>query len=311
MGGIGKSALAAHLMYQQAEHFEVVIFRSLCSAPAFEALLDDCLQVLSPLPLETRSATLEQRLSLLLSHLRKTRTLLVLDNLECSLEADNPQGHFRPDFRGLGQLLRRVAETDHQSCLLITSREKPAVLRGLSGKHSPVRCLRLGGLDVVAGTQLLAEKDVVGTEANQECLIEAYSGNPLALKMAAEVISDLFGGEIVEFLASGTFVTGPVTDWLDTQFACLSRISQNVLCDLTRVREPVTLRELQDSRIIPGHVALVLEAINTLYRRGLIEPGKRSGSFTLSLVLREYITTVMGAMLPPNEATARDQEVMA
>lgn len=47
MGGIGKSALSVNAMYQLAEHFEVVIFRSLRDAPSCEALLDDCLQVLS------------------------------------------------------------------------------------------------------------------------------------------------------------------------------------------------------------------------------------------------------------------------
>ena len=64
MGGIGKSVLAVSIMHQlvvgvggQAQgtvptgsswSFEVVIFRSLRDAPSCEALLDDCLQVLSP-----------------------------------------------------------------------------------------------------------------------------------------------------------------------------------------------------------------------------------------------------------------------
>src|SRR6184192_307655 len=82
LGGIGKSALAVSLMYRLAEHFEVVIFRSLRDAPSFEALLDACLQVLAPQPLSLVPADLERRLSLLLEHLRKQRVLLVLDNLE-------------------------------------------------------------------------------------------------------------------------------------------------------------------------------------------------------------------------------------
>ena len=92
--------------------------------------------------------TLEQRISLLLSHLRKIRALVVLDNLEGLLEAGDVRGHFRPGFEGYGQLLHQVAETVHQSCLLLTSREKPAELRLLEGKYSSVRSLRLTGLDV-------------------------------------------------------------------------------------------------------------------------------------------------------------------
>ncbi len=48
MGGIGKSVLVVSLMHRLAPQFEVVIWRSLRDAPAPEALLDDCLQVLDP-----------------------------------------------------------------------------------------------------------------------------------------------------------------------------------------------------------------------------------------------------------------------
>src|SRR5205807_2453163 len=45
-GGIGKSALVVQLMYQLANHFQVVIWRSLRDVPRYEVLLDDCLQAL-------------------------------------------------------------------------------------------------------------------------------------------------------------------------------------------------------------------------------------------------------------------------
>ena len=70
MGGIGKSALSTSLMYKLAEHFEVVIFRSLRIPLKVEALLDDCLQVLSLQSRTSLPASLEGRISLLLSHLR-------------------------------------------------------------------------------------------------------------------------------------------------------------------------------------------------------------------------------------------------
>jgi transcriptional regulator with XRE-family HTH domain len=145
--GIGKSILSVSTMYRAAEHFEVVIFRSLRDSLSCEALLDDCLQVLSyPQKLRTVPANLEQRISLLLSHLHTTRVLVVLDNLESLLH----EGDFRPGFEGYGQLLHLVAETDHQSCLLFTSREEPAELRTLSDQSSLVRPLHLTGLDAIA-----------------------------------------------------------------------------------------------------------------------------------------------------------------
>src|SRR5205807_10322888 len=66
MGGIGKSALVVRAMQQLAEHFAVVLFRSLRDAPDCSALLDDCLSVLSPEPLDIVPQSLERRLSLLL-----------------------------------------------------------------------------------------------------------------------------------------------------------------------------------------------------------------------------------------------------
>src|SRR5436305_1276083 len=182
MGGIGKSALAVSSMYRLAVGtaacrcpFEVVIFRSLRDAPSCEMLLDDCLRVLSPRPLRTVPANLEERLSLLLEHLRQTRTLIVLDNLEGLLSEGDIKGHLRPGFEGYEQLLRQVAERGHQSCLLLTSREKPTELRLLESRYSSsVRSLRLAGLDITACKQLLEDKEVVGSEQEQEQFIEVY-----------------------------------------------------------------------------------------------------------------------------------------
>jgi len=50
LGGIGKSALVTSAMHQLADHFQVVIFRSLRDAPECSALLEGCLQVLVPEP---------------------------------------------------------------------------------------------------------------------------------------------------------------------------------------------------------------------------------------------------------------------
>src|SRR5262249_26248198 len=152
-------------------------------------------------PLSTRPTTLEQRISLLLEHMHKVRVLLVLDNLECLLQEGNVRGQFRPGYEEYGQLLRRVVETVHQSCLLFTSREKPAELRPLESRYPSVRSLRLTGLDVAACQQFFVEKEVIGSQQEQESLVEVYAGNPLALKIVAETIVKRFRGEIGQFLA--------------------------------------------------------------------------------------------------------------
>ena len=222
LGGIGKSALAVSLMHQVAPHFEVVVFRSLRDAPECSALLEDCLQVLAPQPLREVPTSLERRLGLLLEYLRTERVLLVLDNLEVLLAEGEGTGRMRGGYEDYARLLRRVAETEHQSCLLLTSREKPRDLAALEGSRTPVRSLRLDGLDAIASAQLLVEKDVAGTIPERERLIERYGGNLLALKIVAQTIVDHFGNEIALFLEQGEVVFGSVCDLLGEHFARLA-----------------------------------------------------------------------------------------
>src|SRR2546421_6009628 len=106
MGGIGKSALAVQVMHRLAQHFDVVIFRSLRDAPSCEEVLEACLQVLSPESLALLPEGLERRLHLLLEQLRTWRVLLVLDNLESLLSEGDSKGHLRPGFEAYGRLLR-------------------------------------------------------------------------------------------------------------------------------------------------------------------------------------------------------------
>src|SRR5437764_13830218 len=277
-------------MHRLTERYELVNWRSLRDVPTSEGLLDECLQVLVPQALHDVSVSLERRVSLMLEHLRRTRVLLVLDNLEVLLEEGQSTGHMRPGYEGYAQLLRRMAETEHRSCLLLTSREKPGDLVPLEGSRAPVRTLRLARLDANACKQLLAEKGIAGTSSEYAQLIEAYSGNPLALKIVAETIVELFGGEIAPFLDQGEVIFGSVRELLAEQFARLSAVEQTVLLWLAIMREPVTIEELLAVLVAPLSGGQVLEAVDGVRRRSLIERGQRLGSFTLQAVVLEYVT---------------------
>src|SRR3989449_8915208 len=290
MGGIGKSALVTSTMRRMAVHFQVVLFRSLRDAPACETLVEECLKVLAPQPLNLAPADLEHRLSLLLEHLREQGVMLVLDTLESLLLEGEVQGHLRPGYEGYARLLRSVAQTAHQSCLLLTSREKPAGLRALEGRQSPVRSLRLVGLEASACEQLLAEHELVGSPEERARLVERYEGNPLALTIVAETTTDLFGGAIGPFLAQDTLVFGSISDLLNEQFGRLSALEQTILYWLAIAREPLTLQELHTLLMARLSPVQVLEAVDGLRRRSLVERGQRPGSFTLQSVVLKYVT---------------------
>src|SRR2546429_893760 len=290
LGGIGKSALVVRAMRELASHFEVVLFRSLRDAPECSALLSSCLAVLAPEPQDLLHESLERRLSRLLAELRRRRVLLVLDNLEVLLVEGEALGRLRPGYEGYGQLLEQVAHTEHQSCLLLTSREHPAALRALEGRRALVRSLRLAGLEASACAQLLGEHELVGSPEEYARLAALYAGNPLALSIVAETIADLFGGAISSFLSAGTILFGSITHLLQEQWERLSALEQTLLFWLAILREPVMLEELQAVQVAPLAPAQILEAVDGLRRRSLIERGQRAGSFTLQSVVLEDVT---------------------
>jgi transcriptional regulator with XRE-family HTH domain len=290
MGGIGKSVLAVSLMRRVADRFEVVIWRSLSDIPTCEALLDDLLQVLaSQVPMDGQ-ASIEQRQSILLGQMRSARVLLVLDNLEAVLEEGEGAGRLRPGYEGIGRFLQLSTETVHQSCVLLASREKPLELISQEGSRTPVRTLRLTRLDVSACEELLKEKEVKGSAAERTRLIDIYTGNPLALKIVAQTIVDLFDGEIAPFLEQGEIIFGGVQELLNGQFIRLSALEQGVLLWLAILREPATLDDLLEGFVTSVPRARLLEAIEALYHRSLIERGQKKGSFTLQSVVLEYMT---------------------
>jgi WD40 repeat protein/transcriptional regulator with XRE-family HTH domain len=291
MGGMGKSALAVTLMHQAADQFDAVLWRSLRDAPPCEPLLDDLLRVLAGEPLTVALDSLERRLTLLFEYLRTRRVLLVLDNLESVMEEAAGSGRMLPGYEGYGRLLRRAAETKHLSCLLLTSREKPMELAPLEGNRTPVRSLRLGQLDAGACELLLHEIEVTGNAAERERLCERYGGNPLALKIVAPTIAGLFGGEIAAFLEHGELIFGGVRYLLEEQVARLSPIEESIMLWLAILREPVTVAQLANLLIHPLPGAQVLEALDALRGRSLIERGQMKGSFTLQSVVLDFATT--------------------
>jgi hypothetical protein len=53
--------------------------------------------------------------------------------METILEAGEA-GQFRNGYEGYGELLRVMGETAHSSCVILTSREKPAIIVASEGE---------------------------------------------------------------------------------------------------------------------------------------------------------------------------------
>jgi len=290
MGGIGKTALSVKLAHQIKDKFDYIIWRSLRHAPPINYLIAQLIQFLSneQLTATTLPESLDERILLLIKYLQNHRCLLVLDNLEAILKSGERVGYYRQGYEGYGELLRRLGEIPHQSCLVITSREKPEEIALPEGETLPVRALQLNGLPQLEGEEILKSKGVSGTLDKLEKLIDYYRGNPLALKIVATSIKELFDGNISEFLEQGTTVFNGIYQLLEQQFNRLSTLEEQILYWLAINREPTLIAELQDDFVTPVAKSRLLEALESLSRRSLIE--KSSAMFTLQPVVMEYVT---------------------
>lgn len=294
IGGVGKTTLAAATVKTVAANFERVIWRSLLNAPPLEELLRDLLQRLSNEQLVDLPQGLDGQLLLLLEALRRQRSLLILDNMESIMHPDQP-GQMRPGYTGYAQLLRSIVTQRHQSCLLLTSRERPQDFARWEEDTPRVRSLLLGGLDETAGQTMLTARGLLGPQADAIALVHRYSGNPLALRLVAQTVQDLFGGSIAAFLATETSLFDDIQAVLDQQFTRLSLLEQELLLWLAIEREPVSLQSLRDNLVDPGAPRALVEALRALQRRSLI--GQSAQQFVLQNVVTEYLTEHLVAQI--------------
>lgn len=301
MGGMGKTTLAVKLAQQVQDHFEVVIWRSLRHAPPVNDLLRELLGVFSATVPEPTGAEFDGLLRSLLDQLRQRRSLIVLDNGETLLQPRDRTGTYRLGYEDYGALFHSLGNVDHQSAIVLTSREKIREIAQQEGATFPVRSLRLRGLPPTAGQSIFQAKgEFTGTASHWQQLVNHYAGNPLALKMVAAVVQDFFDGQLgpfVQILAQGDSVFGDIRDLLTHQLDRLTTVEQQVMAWLAIHREPVTLVQIRACLVEPLALGELIEALTSLERRSLIErdtprasPTQGRTRFTLQPVVMEYIT---------------------
>ena len=282
MGGVGKTCLAAAMVQAMMSDFQIVIWRSVKNAPVFKDLLRDLITIVS----QHTAQSID--LLTLLHYLRASRCLIVLDNLETLLERDRP-GFFLPQHQNYEALFQLIADTEHQSCLVLTSREKPAAIATLAGRQKGVQTLQLEGLSPSSALPFV--QSLHGEEKLKLQLVQHYGGNPLALNILVTSIQDLFGGEIKPFLDCEVILFNGVRRLFDEQFNRLSEPEKQIMVWLAVDRDWVSIPQLANHLVpsLPTH--RLLEYLETLRWRSLIE--RSEGKFSLQPLISEYVTDTL------------------
>lgn len=290
-GGIGKTALSEKLVERVKPGFQFLFRRSLKDAPPIEQLLADCIRFVSGEPDIAVPRDVNGLIGMLIKYLGQHSCLIVLDNAESILQTGRRVGTYRDGYEGYGVLMRKVGETVHRSCLLITSREKPEEIATLEGVGSSVFSLNLDGLGMRDAITLLKRKGLSAPRGELETVVGRYKGNALALMIAASYIQDTPGGSVASFLRENVSVVGDIRELVCQQIERVAPLERAVVFWLAINREPTSLDELRSDLNDVLRSGALVDALHSLNRRSLIMP--TASKFTLQPAVMEFVIEML------------------
>ncbi|MEG4986535.1 NACHT domain-containing protein [Microcoleus sp. BR0-C5] len=304
LAGSGKTTLSVHLAKQVQNEFDFVIWRSLRSAPAPSDFLGSLIQLFSnqqkpdvplaePAPTgatPTKRIDLSGQISRLVEYLRKHRCLVILDDFEAVLRPEELAGHYREDYEGYRDLIVRLGEVNHNSCLLLVSSEEPTELALLAGEK--VRSLKPAISEEIA-REIFQEKGLSPQDRELEILLSRYGGNLLALKIVATTINEFFEGNVLKLLeATALFIEEHISNLLAQQFDRMSSSEQEIAYWIAIAQIPISLATLREQMLVNSSLSDLLKNLDSLGRRSLIDKISEGGEtvFMLQPLIVQYVT---------------------
>lgn len=296
MGGIGKTWLSVKLAEQIQDQFDFVIWRSLLPDVSISKFLADLINILSDGKETNLPEQLNQRISRLIYYLQQHRCLIILDGADKVLQECATQNITCRDCNWLNytttggycELFKRVGESKHQSCFILTSRLKSYQITPLEGKTRPVRVFHLKGLQVKDIQEIFSTKGTFKATADDwNQLIKIYTGNPHILNRIAITIQQLFDGNITEFLQQKITVFGRFVDDLNAEFENLSDVAKATIKSMVIHHQPISFSELRNKISSSVSSQELLEALEILQARFLID--SKAGMFSLQPMMLEYV----------------------
>jgi hypothetical protein len=292
MAGCGKTALAMKCLERVRKHFDCTLWRSLRDTPNFNTFICSILNSFEEGIDVDPSDDVNTLVSRLLEYLENNRVLLVIDDWSAVFKDNVLAGIYQEETKKYGLLLRRLSETFHKSCVLITSREKPfglAFNKSNSSYTSQTQYLHVNGLTESDSLLVLENFGLSSYElSSADRLTRYYSGNPYALKIAVNTICQVFDGKLSGFLSNDNLIYGGIKGLLDSQFNRISDVEKDILLKLSQQLNPVTLAELTVDSALGDRFVRFLEGLESLLNRTFIE--KKGELFEIPEILRNYLS---------------------
>jgi transcriptional regulator with XRE-family HTH domain len=286
LGGIGKTTVAMEIARQLKSEFDYVFWRTVSEVSLIEIIIQDALRLFSN---KKPPITITQQITKLLQYLQTHRCLLILDGIETILATGSSLQPYQNGYQAYGELLRQVAQKQHQSCLLLVSDEKPRDIAIWESASTLIHSYQLQGSTKV-GYRILADKQIPQSSAWDE-LITVYQGHPLALKIVATLINELFNGDVSQFLRQNTLFLGDLQFILHQQYQRLGDKEKNILNTIAETDKPLSLQELTVQYATQLRCSEIMDCLNSLKRRSLLEIDKNNqvSFYSIQPVVRKYI----------------------
>ena len=286
LSGIGKTTLARQLVEEIKDNFQGVIWRNHSKFTTLKSLQTNLIEFLSQEQKTKYSSILDYLRSRSFPGGETHRCLIILDDFQETLTTGEFVSTYIPEYKNYGKLIKEIAHSPHNSCLLLLSWEKPTEIANLETENCHCHTLQLQGLGKSA-TELLKLKKLTDEDKWLE-LINLYSGNPLWLNIIASTIQDLFNGRVSQFLSYSSLFLGDLEPILHEHYRRLSESEKLIMLWLANqdfggniCNKPP---EFSGNNVFLG-------AIQSLRKRGLIKKNvsKEGSLFTLEPVIKQYV----------------------
>lgn len=297
LAGTGKTTLSVQLAKQVQNEFDFVIWRSLRSTPPPFDFLSNLIELFShkqkpdlPLADPSKRIDLNGKISRLVEYLRKHRCLLILDDFEAVLRPEELAGHYREGYEGYRDLIVRLCEVNHNSCVVLVSSEEPTELALLGGEK--VRSLKPAISEEIA-REIFQEKGLSAQDREWKILLSRYGGNLLALKIVATTIYEFFEGNVFKFLeATALFIEEHISNLLAQQFDRMSSSEQEIAYWMAIAQSQISLATLREQMLVNSSLSDLLKNLDSLGRRSLIDKISEGGEtvFMLQPLIVQYVT---------------------
>ena len=315
MGGIGKSSLTLRLCkglstndvqssvtnnFSLADEYDCIVWKDLLDGPLLSEILIDTIQYVSNFMYGLsvdNEWEISKLINLLLVCFKRKRCLLILDNVETILQSGEQifPGEYRQEYRNYEQMFLAIGKSSHQSCLILNSREKPHGIAKMETDFSDaIRTYDLKGLDIDACKKIFqAIGNFEGIDMEWKQVNQIYNGNPLALKLLALHISEVYFGNIGDFLGSKQILFGEINELVKWHIERMSAKQLEVLFWMALFREPITFTELKSGILDYQSQAEVASTLYSLMTRIPIEKMMKTKKFFLQPVIIEYLLSML------------------